>query len=293
MKKRIGAVLAGALLATTLSACSGVETPSSGGGEDTINFATVAGWDDTEAVTALWTALLEDRGYQVDSTAVDLAAGIAGVARGDLDGYLNLWLPSTHEGPVSEHREDMVILDQPFFDQDSQVLVVPDFVEENTIEDFVNNADMYGNKIVGIEAGSGNMKQLPGVLEAYGAEDKIDIVEGSTPAALAELEKATKDNKPVAISLWQPHWVFADMPVKALEDPKGGWPAPDGSYIGLSKKFAVAHPDIVQWMGNSKLTAEQYASLMADVDKADDQVKGARAWLEDPDNKATVDAWFN
>ncbi|GAA3679800.1 glycine betaine ABC transporter substrate-binding protein [Arthrobacter ginkgonis] len=291
MKKRIGAVLAGALFATTLTACSGVDT--SGGGEETIKFATVAGWDDTEAVTALWTALLEDRGYQVDSTAVDLAAGIAGVARGDLDGYLNLWLPSTHEAPVAAHRDDLVILDEPFFDDDRQVLVVPDFVEENTIEEFVQNSDKYGNKIVGIEAGSGNMKLLPDVMKTYGAEDKIDIVEGSTPAALAELEKATKNNEHVAISLWQPHWVFADMPVKALEDPKGGWPAPDGSYVGLSKKFAEAQPDIVKWMGNSKLTADQYASLMAAVNDADDQVKGARTWLEIPENKAAVDQWFN
>ena len=291
MKKKLGAALSCTALATTMSACSGV---NQGAGGDTITFATVSGWDDTVAITALWEVLLEDRDYNVDTVAVDLAAGVSAIASGDLDGYLNLWLPSTHEAHIEEYRDDLVILDEngPYFDDNRQVLAVPEFVEENTIEDFVQNAEKYDSRIVGIEAGSGNMQQLPGVLETYGAQDEISIIEGSTPAALAELENAVQNNEHVAISLWQPHWVFADLPVKALEDPAGGWPEPDGSYIGLSQEFAEEQPEIVEWMSNSKLTAEQYSTLMLAVSEADDNVEGARQWLENPENSAAVEAWF-
>lgn len=293
MKKKLLTVLAGTVLAATMSGCSGVEAAPNA---ETITFATVSGWDDTEAVTALWTALLEDRDYNVDTVAVDLAAGISGIARGDLDGYLNAWLPSTHAEPIKKFKDDLVILDEngPFYDDNRQVLVVPEFVEENSVEDLVQNAEKYDSKIVGIEAGSGNMQQLPGLLKTYKGQDKLSIVDGSTPAALAELEKAVQNKKHVVISLWQPHWIFANMPVKALEDPAGGWPAPDGTYIVLSKKFAAEQPEIAEWMSHGKLSTEQYSSLLATVsDAGSDPVVGARKWLETPENKEAVDAWFN
>lgn len=291
MKKKLGAVLSCAALATTMSACSGVEAGGAGG--ETITFATVAGWDDTVAVTALWTALLEDRDYEVETVAVDLAAGISAIAQGDLDGYLNAWLPSTHAAYIEEYRDQLTILEDPFFDDNRQALVVPEFVEENTIAEFVANAEKYDNRIIGIEAGSGNMQQLPGVLEAYNAADQIEIIDGSTPAALAELEQAVQNNEPVAISLWQPHWVFAELPVKALEDPAQGWPAPDGSYVVLAEEFAEEHEEVVEWLSEFELTEEQYATLMLAVSDAEDPVDGARQWLEDPQHAQAAEAWFD
>lgn len=292
MKKTITAILASAVLAVSMSACSGVANGSSTDKEKTINFATVPGFDDTVAVTGLWSVLLEEKGYTVKTTSVDLAAGFSGIARGDLDGYLNAWLPSTHQAYVDKYKDDLVIPDKPYFDNDMNVLAVPDFVEENTISDLVKNADKYDSKIVGIEAGSGEMKLLPGVLAKYSGQDKLKIVEGSTPAALAALKSGVENKKPVVIALWTPHWAFASMPIKTLKDDSQGWPKPDGSYVVLSKKFAEKHSDVKGWMSKSKLTEEQYASLMLAVSEVKDPAEGARKWLETPDNRAAADKWF-
>ena len=230
MKKTITAILASAVLAVSMSACSGVANGSSTDKEKTINFATVPGFDDTVAVTGLWSVLLEEKGYTVKTTSVDLAAGFSGIARGDLDGYLNAWLPSTHQAYVDKYKDDLVIPDKPYFDNDMNVLAVPDFVEENTISDLVKNADKYDSKIVGIEAGSGEMKLLPGVLAKYSGQDKLKIVEGSTPAALAALKSGVENKKPVVLALWTPHWAFASMPIKTLKDDSQGWPKPDDGH---------------------------------------------------------------
>ena len=72
------------------------------------------------------------------------------------------------------------------------------------------------------------------------------------------------------------------MPIKALEDDRQGWPKPDGSHVVLSKKFAEKHADVRGWMENSKLTDEQYASLMLAVSEAKDPAEGAKKWLETP-----------
>jgi glycine betaine/proline transport system substrate-binding protein len=136
------------------------------------------------------------------------------------------------------------------------------------------------------------MKLLPDVLAKYSATDKLKIVEGSTPAALAALKSGVNSKKPVVVALWKPHWAYASMPIKALEDNAKGWPGPDGSYVVLSKSFAQKQPEIRGWMSKSKLTEKQYSTLMLAVSEAKDPVAGARKWLEQPGNKEAVDAWF-
>ncbi|UZX03076.1 glycine betaine ABC transporter substrate-binding protein [Arthrobacter sp. CDRTa11] len=293
IKKTIGAILACAVLTTTMSACSGAGTPAQTS-QKTITVAEVPGFDDTVAVTALWTELLSEHGYNLETKTVDLAAGFSGIARGDLDGYLNAWLPSTHASYVEKYRDDLVVLDKngPFFDNDRLVLAVPKSVEENTISEVLKNAEKYDSRIVGIEAGAGMMKLLPDVLKTYGAEGKLDIVAGSTPAALAALKDGAAKNKPVVATLWTPHWAFASMPIKALEDDMSGWPKPDGSYVVLSKKFNEEEPQVAEWMSKSKLTEEQFASLMLAVSETKTAAEGAKKWLENAENRAAADAWF-
>ncbi|MFJ4171767.1 glycine betaine ABC transporter substrate-binding protein [Paenarthrobacter sp. NPDC089714] len=296
MFKKIGAFAAVALLATGVSACSGVSTASSqGGGTDTktITVALPAGYDDSVAVTGLWTELLSERGYKLETKSVDLAAGFSGIARGDLDGYLNAWLPTTHGTMVDKYKDQLNILDKPFFDNDRLVLVAPKSVPENTIADVVANAAKYDSKIVGIEAGSGEMKILPDVLKKYGATDKLSIVAGSTPATLAALKDATAKNKPIVATLWTPHWAFSSMDIKVLEDNLEGWPKPDGSYVVLSKDFASKHADVAKWLGNFKITEQQFSDLMLNVSEASSPTEGAKKWLENADNKKAADSWFN
>ncbi|MFC9334461.1 glycine betaine ABC transporter substrate-binding protein [Arthrobacter sp. NPDC057009] len=292
IKKKIGAVIASALLVTGVSACSGVSAGSQSS-EKTITVALPAGYDDSVAVTGLWQELLAERGYKLETKSVDLAAGFSGIARGDLDGYLNAWLPTTHGTFVDKYKDQVEILDKPFFDNDRLVLVAPKSVPENTIADVVKNAEAYDSKIIGIEAGSGEMKILPDVLKKYGAEDKLSIVAGSTPATLAALKDATAKNKPIVATLWTPHWAFASMPIKVLEDNLEGWPKPDGSYVVLSKKFAEKEADVVKWMSNFKITEDQFSSLMLNVSEASSPTEGAKKWLENPENKKAAESWFN
>lgn len=292
IKKKIGAVIASALLIASVSACSGVSTGSQPS-EKTITVALPAGYDDSVAVTGLWQELLAERGYKLETKSVDLAAGFSGIARGDLDGYLNAWLPTTHGTFVDKYKDQIEILDRPFFDNDRLVLVAPKSVPENTIEEVVNNAAAYESKIIGIEAGSGEMKILPDVLKKYNATDKLDIVAGSTPATLAALKDATAKNKPLVATLWTPHWAFASMPIKVLEDNLEGWPKPDGSYVVFSKKFAEKEADVVKWMSNFKITEDQFSSLMLDVSEASSPTEGAKKWLENPENKKSAESWFN
>jgi glycine betaine/proline transport system substrate-binding protein len=69
-----------------------------------------------------------------------------------------------------------------------------------SIEDLKTNPDVVGNRLVGIESGAGLTKiTKEKVIPAYGL-DKLDFVESSTPAMLAELSGAIKGCKNIAVS---------------------------------------------------------------------------------------------
>lgn len=274
-----------------MSGCSGVQT---GFGKEQITFFRVPGWEDTNGVSVLWIELLAERDIVLELMSVDMAAGFASMASGSIDGHLNTWLPVGHAAYVDEYRDDLVILDEHggLYDNNKFSIVVPEYSEAETIEDLVNNPEDFNSEIIGIEAGSGLMNELPETLETYGGADEFTVVAGSSPAMLASLERAIDRQEDIAVTLWTPHWAFEALPIKALEDPAAGWPEADTSYVVVSEQFATDYPEIAGWMSKMELSDEQYASLMFEVGHADDPQEGARTWLEVPENRATADSWF-
>lgn len=288
-KKRMAALCLAAAIG--LSSCSGVNT---GFGQEQITFFRVPGWEDTNGVSLLWVELLAERDISMELMTVDMAAGFASMSKGDIDGHLNTWLPVGHSTYVDEYRDDLVVLDEHggLYENNKFSIVVPEYSDAETIDDVVDNPADYNSEIIGIEAGSGLMTALPETLGAYDATSDFDVVAGSTPAMLASLERAIDRNEDIAVTLWRPHWAFDSLPLKELEDPKGGWPEADTSYVVVSEEFAEEHPQIAEWMSKMSLTDEQYASLMYEVGHTDDPQQGARNWLEVPENRATADSWF-
>ena len=79
------------------------------------------------------------------------------------------------------------------------------------------------------------------IIPTYGLTD-LNLVEGSSPAMLATLDSAIKQNQPVVVTLWQPHWAFSRYNLKVLEDPQGAWGAPDEMQIIATKGWSAANP---------------------------------------------------
>lgn len=73
-------------------------------GDLTIGFIN---WDEDVAVTALWEKLLTDQGYTVETTELDVAPLYQGLADGDLDFFLDAWLPTTHETYMDEFGDQI------------------------------------------------------------------------------------------------------------------------------------------------------------------------------------------
>jgi glycine betaine/proline transport system substrate-binding protein len=304
-RRRGTSLLAGliALIIASITACSGQSSSfggSSGGGsgsggggdagDKNVSISVVAGWDEDVAASNLWKELLEQRGYTVNMQELDIASTFTGVANGQLDLYLDAWLPSTHAVYWDRYKDQLEVVTS--WQEGKNTLVVPDYVDVNSIADLKGREGEFDGRIVGIEAGAGEMKAMrEKIIPAYGLTD-YNLVEGSSPAMLATLDSAIKQNEPVVVTLWQPHWAFSRYPLKVLEDPQGAWGPPDQMQIIATKGWGAANPEAAGWLKNFKITSEQLSSLMLKIQDAGqgNEQEAAKQWIAE--NQQVVDAWF-
>ena len=302
-RRRSASLLAGliALLVTAVTACSG-ETSSFGGssggsggqtgaaGDKNLSIAVVAGWDEDVAASHLWKQILEQRGYTVDLQELDIASTFTGVANGQVDLYLDAWLPTTHAVYWDRYKDQLESITA--WQDGKNTLVVPSYVDINTIADLKGREAEFQGRIVGIEAGAGEMKAMrEKIIPAYGLTD-YELVEGSSPAMLATLDSSIKQNQPVVVTLWQPHWAFSRYDLKILEDPQGAWGPPDKMEIIATKGWSAANPEVAGWLKNFKITPEQLSSLMLalqDGGKGQEE-ETTKKWIAE--NQQLVDSWL-
>jgi glycine betaine/proline transport system substrate-binding protein len=184
----------------------------------TIKIGYVEGWDDSVATTNVAARIIEKRlGYPVQ--IVPVAAGMMweGVARGDLDATLSAWLPVTHAAYWDKYKTKVEDLGANF--TDARIgLIVPADVKANSIADLESQKSEFGGRIVGIDAGAGVMAKTADAIKAYNLD--YQLMPSSGTAMTAELARAEHANKPVIVTGWAPHWMFAKWKLKFLDDPK-------------------------------------------------------------------------
>jgi glycine betaine/proline transport system substrate-binding protein len=306
-RRRGTSLLAGliALTIASITACSGGGGSSfsggSGGGsgsggdagDKNVSISVVAGWDEDVAASNLWKSLLEERGYTVNMQELDIASTFTGVANGQVDLYMDAWLPTTHQAYWDRFKDQLEVVTT--WQEGKNTVVVPDYVTDvNTIADLKGKAAQFDGRIVGIEAGAGEMKAMrEKVIPGYGLESEYNLVEGSSPAMLASLDSAIKQKQPIVVTLWQPHWAFSRFPIKVLDDTQTAFGPPDQMQIVATKGWGEANPEVAGWLKNFKITPEQLSDLMLKIQNGGKGQEQATAKQWAADNKQVVDAWFS
>ena len=83
---------------------------------------------------------------------------------------------------------------------------MPKYVTINSMDELNANADKFGGKIVGIEPGSGLMRDTSNAVKDY--DLKLQRVECSTAAMTAALKSATDRKEWIAVTIWEPSWMM-------------------------------------------------------------------------------------
>ncbi|MFJ4471336.1 ABC transporter permease/substrate binding protein [Streptomyces sp. NPDC089424] len=249
-------------------------------------------WDEGIASTFLWKELLERRGFDVTTTQYTAGPLYTGLATGQVDFQTDSWLPTTHAEYWKKYGKQLDDLGS-WFGPTSLELTVPSYMKDvNSLEDLKDHASDVDGRIVGIEPSAGMMGMLKDkVLGAYGLQDSYEVVDGSTPAMLAELERAYAKKQPIVVTLWSPHWAYSDYDLKKLKDPKGAWGKGDGVHTLSRKGFAGDNPEVGAWLRNFSMTEQQLTGLEAQIQKSGkgQEQEAVRTWLKQ--NPGLVDKW--
>lgn len=287
MKRFLSLGMIMVVLAMVLAGCAG-------GTSDTESKEVKLGavnWAEGIAMTNLAKAVLEEKmGYSVEITVADVAPIFASVASGDYDAFMDAWLPLTHETYMEEYGDKLVDLGHNF--EGAKIgLVVPSYVDIDSIEEMNANADKFAGQIVGIDAGAGIMKATETVISDYELSD-IELMASSGPMMTAALKKAVDEGEWVAVTGWKPHWKFARWDLKFLDDPKGDFGEAENIHTVARVGLKEDMPEVASFLENFMLDDQQLGGLMGMIADSEDMepIDVAKQWMEE--NEELVNSWI-
>lgn len=255
-------------------------------GKKEINIAYV-NWAEGVAMTHLAKVVLEEQGYSVKLKNADVAPVFAALAKKDADIFLDSWLPVTHADYMKKYGDKLEILGD-LYTEASIGLVVPSYVDINSIEDLATNKDKFKGEIVGVDAGAGIMAVTEQAITDYGLD--YQLLSSTGPMMVASLKKAIDKGEWIVVTGWRPHWKFSRYDLKFLKDPKGTYGEAE-VIKGIARKgFKADHPFVAEFISNMKFTNEGISSLMDEVENAATESMGVKSWIKK--NQDLVNSWI-
>lgn len=253
-----------------------------------IELGYVQTWPSSVATTELAATVIEDElGYPVKMTTADPGLLYQGVRTGDLDAQLSAWLPSTHESYYQKAWADSITLG-PNLIGTRAGLVVPDYVDIDTVSELADHADRFNSRIVGIGAGAGVMEDAREVIEEYGLD--FELQASSTAGMAAALQRATKNGEWVVVTGWSPLWIWGKFDLKYLKDDRGIYE--EAGYVSTltSRDLPEKAPAVFQFLRRFQISIETLNNLTLAMEEGKSEQEAITDWLDD--NSATVDKWI-
>lgn len=245
-------------------------------------------WAENIAVANMWKIILEEKGYEIELVDVGKAVLYKGITTGDLDIGLEVWLPTTDKHYVEQNKDGLDI-QNTWYEGTGLGLVVPSYVDIESITELRENKDMFEGQIFGVDSGTSINDLTYKAIDDYDLDYKF--IESSETAMIVSLDEAYKKEKPIVVTLWNPHWVFAKYDLKYLEDPQNIYGDGDDIVFITRKGFDKDHAEVLEWLNNWFMTDEALGGLMAIIEDLDSPVEGANEWIKE--NQDLVNEWIN
>lgn len=252
-----------------------------------ISMGMVEGWAEGNAMTLVTKEYLTEKGYLVVTHKAAPNLLLASMDNGDTDVFMNVWLPTTHGDKVAPF--DHIKSAGMNYDGARLGLVVPKYVDINSIEELNEHKDKFGGRIVGIERGSGMATYTDTVLMEYNLDYRQ--LNSSMVAMASELDKAIGEKRWIVVTAWQPHWLFGRYDVKFLEDPKKVYGDTEHIETYVRDDFEKDYPEVYNYFQHAFFEDEILSKLLTRMEESKNEKETAREWVEE--NRTLLDSWWN
>lgn len=243
-------------------------------------------WDTEVASSTVLALVLEEVGYNVNMISVDNAIMYESIATGESDVMTAAWLPIT-QGAIYETYQDDIVDLGPNLEGAETGLVVPTYMDINSIEELNTQADQ---TIMGIEPGAGIMLQTEEAMKVYSNLSDWELQAPSTGAMLATLDSAIQNQEEIVITGWTPHWMFQEHDLKFLEDPDLVYGEAENIHTLARIGFEEDHPEAFEIINRFYWEISDMESVTYAMQNGMDDRTAAQNWIDA--NRETVESWY-
>jgi len=248
------------------------------------------GWTDITATTATASIILSALGYETDTKVLSVPVTYISLEQGDIDIFLGNWMP-TMEGDIAKYREaGTVDTVRANLNGTAYTLATNAAGAALGIKNFADiaaNADALGGKIYGIEAGNDGNRIVMDLIDAdtFGM-GAVEMVESSEQGMLAQVDRASRKDKPVIFLGWAPHPMNSNFKVTYLTGGEEWFGAEGDVYTNTRAGYVTECPNVGKFLQNLSFTLAMENEIMgAILNDGEDAEDASTAWL-----KANADA---
>jgi glycine betaine/proline transport system substrate-binding protein len=196
---------------------------------------------------------------------------------------LDSWLPDTHAAYLDEFGADLTDLG-PWYTEARTTIVNNDDAPITSLDELAANADLFGNRVVGLEPGAGMMKTTEDhASPMYGLEE-IKFLTSSTAVLLTELQAADAAGENIVATLARPHWAYEAYGLRDLEDPEGAMGAAEEIHGLGSPAFDDDFPTAGGWLRDFAMSDDELLSLcdlLFNENSGSDYEPLVREWMDE------------
>ncbi|MBM7664478.1 glycine betaine/proline transport system substrate-binding protein [Solibacillus kalamii] len=157
---------------------------------------------------------------------------------------------------------------------------------DNSNNESASIGEQVDYKIIGIEPGAGITGLSHDTLEQYENLEGWTLQESSTAGMIGTLEQAIRNEEPVIVTGWTPHWMFSAYDLKFLEDPKGVLGGAENINTVVRKDLEKDLPDVYTVLDRFHWEPEDMEQVMYDAQNGGFETAAA-AWIENNDDKVS------
>ena len=249
-----------------------------------VRFADV-GWTDIQVTTGATSVILEALGYQPQVSTLSVPVTMASLKNKDIDVFLGNWMPSM-TADIKPYLDDKSVEQVAAnLEGAGYGLVVPQYVADagvKSLADLGANAEKFGGKIYGIEAGNDGNRIIQTMIDDPKNNLKgFQLVESSEAGMLTEAEKAMKNNEWIIFLGWTPHPVMGEMKIAYLDGMGDSGFGAATVYTIARQGYTSECPNVGKLLSNLKFDLAMEGAMMDPVLKnGADPKETAKEWLK-------------
>lgn len=238
-------------------------------------------WIESKAFTYLAQEILRNKGYDVEVVYIkgEVSNIFYQLSEKKVDVFMNFWLPYSNQVYLDKYGKKLAKLNTNYVNARIG-LVIPEYMDIYSIGELAQCDSLVNYTIVGFEEDTGFMRHAAAALKTYGLST-YHLSFTNEKAILDSLAHAIQQKKPIVVTGWTPHMMFARYNIRFLDDPHLSFGESQHIDTYSWKGFTTKYPYATSLFSRIQFNDKTVAELLDTFDQIEDPEEAAKVWISE------------